>query len=355
MDISRQQSFSNPTSYPPNGPATTSTVDQGINAGPSAGPRASVPREIHESPDPRYPDLEDDFTYVNNDEELDLGEDHEGGVMASTSPSASARINRVSHNPNRYFDSPEHQNSQRSTEGKSGANGKTNAAHRFFNEKQVNAAKVSPISYADTQSAEIRRDMPLDANSKKRQNPFDNLNDDSDDESDGFEQHNRDAGRRPEKRQRFQDSASDESAAGRQLRSNLNNSKQTGQGPPNSTQTPRVRNRDDSEDITDGETTLSAPPSTSQSQPTYAPGSHWAKINARAISSHWKTRKPHSRWTDAEDERLLQLMEQFGTSYATIKREDCAFPASEGGPLLENRNQVQCKDRARNLKKKYQR
>jgi hypothetical protein len=359
MDTSRQQSSANGTSLPPDESAATRTMDQAMNPSPTTGLGAPEPREIIESPDPRYLDLEDDFTYVNNDEELDLGQDHEGDVMASTSPSASARINRVSHNPNRYFDTPEDLSSRRrSVEGSSGADGTSNAARRFFNEKQTNAAKVSPISYADTQSAERRRDMPLDVNFKKRPNPFNHPSNDSDNESDDFERDSRHASRRPEKRQRLQGSARVQSAR-QQLQTSLNEAGQTGQGLSNSTQMSRVHYQDDSEDITDGETTNRQPhrtPQASSPPPSApAPGSHWAKVNARATAANGKGRKPNHRWNDAEDERLLLLMGKFGTSYSQIKKEDNAVPASEGGPLLDRRTQVQCKDRARNLKRKYQR
>jgi hypothetical protein len=334
MDTSRQQSLANPTSQP--------------------RPSASKPREIVESPDQTYLETEDEPTYVNNDEELDLDQDHEGLVMASTSPSVSARINRVSHNPNRYFHSPEGRSLRRSIEGSSGANEKSNAARRYFIEKQNNAGKVSPISYTDTQSAEKRRDMPPLTNTKKRANPFNNTSSGSDDESDDFEQDSRHASRRPEKRPRVPGSASDDRAR-QQLQLSLNEARQTDQEPSISSRLNRAQREEDSEEITDGEASNPQLPQVAPSlpPPASAMGSHWAKVNARSAAANLSGRKATHRWDEAEDERLLALMAQFGTSYATIKREDNAFPASEGGPLLDRRSQVQCKDRARNLKKKY--
>lgn len=51
------------------------------------------------------------------------------------------------------------------------------------------------------------------------------------------------------------------------------------------------------------------------------------------------------RWSTAEDEQLISLVGKHGTSWAMIKHQDDASPH----PQLQFRNQVQLKDRARNL------
>ncbi|KAL9619317.1 MAG: hypothetical protein Q9160_006082 [Pyrenula sp. 1 TL-2023] len=56
------------------------------------------------------------------------------------------------------------------------------------------------------------------------------------------------------------------------------------------------------------------------------------------------------QWTNEEVERLLTLMEDYGTRWANIKKAD---EAHEDGPLLERRDQVGLKDKARNIKFDY--
>lgn len=51
-------------------------------------------------------------------------------------------------------------------------------------------------------------------------------------------------------------------------------------------------------------------------------------------------------WTADEVRRLMDLMEEYGTSWAKIKEADSNFAV----PLLGNRSQVQLKDKARNMK-----
>src|SRR3954470_8917525 len=113
MDNSRQQDLSVLESQAPNRFQDAVTTNHGDLPGPSTFNRESPEREIQQSPDLTYPSLAEDSTLHNNDEELDLSREQESGIMASTSPSASARINRVSHNPGRWFDSPGDERTQR--------------------------------------------------------------------------------------------------------------------------------------------------------------------------------------------------------------------------------------------------
>ncbi|EHA23555.1 hypothetical protein ASPNIDRAFT_207437, partial [Aspergillus niger ATCC 1015] len=58
-------------------------------------------------------------------------------------------------------------------------------------------------------------------------------------------------------------------------------------------------------------------------------------------------------WTEAEDARLIRLIEEHGVSWTKIEDENAIQPEKEGESRFENRNQVQIKDRARNLRIKF--
>ncbi|KAL4892895.1 hypothetical protein BDV59DRAFT_178891 [Aspergillus ambiguus] len=65
------------------------------------------------------------------------------------------------------------------------------------------------------------------------------------------------------------------------------------------------------------------------------------------------TTTDRKRWVDDEDNRLVRLIELFGAKWAKIERENSVLPEEEGERRIEGRNQVQLKDRARNLKTKF--
>ena len=64
----------------------------------------------------------------------------------------------------------------------------------------------------------------------------------------------------------------------------------------------------------------------------------------------WQVKPPQVRkgWTEEETERLLELIEEHGTSWALLKNEDFA-----AGEILQSRDQVALKDKARNMKLDY--
>lgn len=64
-------------------------------------------------------------------------------------------------------------------------------------------------------------------------------------------------------------------------------------------------------------------------------------------SNQVQVRKAYS---DAETERLVEMVALYGTKWARILNEDQHHPQ---GPLLQNRNQVQLKDKARNIKLEF--
>lgn len=64
--------------------------------------------------------------------------------------------------------------------------------------------------------------------------------------------------------------------------------------------------------------------------------------------------KVRSRWSPEEDSRLIRLIRECGTSWADLVRLNNAQPVREGEVRID-RDQVQYKDRARNLKIMYYR
>ncbi|KAL2867050.1 SANT/Myb-like DNA-binding domain-containing protein [Aspergillus lucknowensis] len=88
-------------------------------------------------------------------------------------------------------------------------------------------------------------------------------------------------------------------------------------------------------------------------------GSRQAHSTRRStLVSYQPTRKRSTSrvyWTEAEDNRLLRLMREHGTRWASIVRQNEAQPVREDEVRIEGRDQVQFKDRARNIKIKYYR
>ncbi|KAJ5124170.1 uncharacterized protein N7515_007995 [Penicillium bovifimosum] len=325
---------------PPNAESQArGSLGQVDNPGPLANGRTAKSPEIQQSPEPRYPDIGDDSTYVNHDEDLDPAHGPGSDIMTSDSPPTSARIERVSHNP-RYFDSRRDGHSQRSTD--------LAPASRRFLDKQTNAAAVSPISQYDSQVADKEH-----TTLGKRPRIYDGSDLETDDE---FEEdtHDVDPMRRLDKpqqsrpaakRQRPQDSSQVEER--QHLQSTLDElSRRQDHHQPKSSGVIRRAPSMESDNMTDQETTLdrSVPPPTQ---------SRWAATNSVAAARSLKIRKTHRRWSEEEDQRLIHLMGIWGPSWATIKKQDGACPPADGGPLLESRSQVNCKDRARTLKRKY--
>jgi hypothetical protein len=60
-----------------------------------------------------------------------------------------------------------------------------------------------------------------------------------------------------------------------------------------------------------------------------------------------KKPQQRSRWTEVEVERLVELIEDYGVSWANLLKLDLNHP---GRPVLQERDQVSLKDKARNMK-----
>ncbi|KAF7157701.1 hypothetical protein CNMCM6106_003554 [Aspergillus hiratsukae] len=202
-----------------------------------------------------------------------------------------------------------------------------------FIDRQDNAERVSPISQeADLLSARRRRDPPPASGKRARQE-----SEDEDASSDDFSEYGRalDPTRKRQekaelqrrKRQRLEEH--DESAS--QLQQGLQASTQNREAQGQSAVVRRV----------------ATPPQTQRS-----PSRQWAKTSDfgsnRTFTSY--PSKGRQRWTPAEDARLIRLIGDYGCRWALILRQNDAQAAEDGEVQIQGRDQVQLKDRARNLK-----
>ncbi|KAB8217855.1 hypothetical protein BDV33DRAFT_132580 [Aspergillus novoparasiticus] len=209
-------------------------------------------------------------------------------------------------------------------DGPSRAAKKSEQASRFI-DRQANAQRVSPISQSvDPQSAE-RRHTELQSKKRRRYES-------EDEESDGeFSNYNRpvDTARRraekpaqPNKRQRIEEH--DESAA--QLLNGLEETTRRTSVPESPETAPRSTNP--------------------------------VPVSSSARHTVTSTKAP-VRWTPAEDKRLIRLIEEVGlggpkgSGWCKVASQNEAQPVREGESRIEGRNQVQLKDRARNIKIRY--
>ncbi|CAG8290554.1 unnamed protein product [Penicillium olsonii] len=326
LGTSRPQPLSVATSHPPNHLSNGSTATGAVNGGDNADSR-----EVRESPD--LGDL-DDITYVNNDDDLVFGNDNE--ITASTSPTASARINRVSHNPNQYKNMSHDQEPRPSIE-QSGIGGGSTVPRRSFIDQQNGAGRVSPINYNETGSAEKPRAGPSLPNPRKRP-----VSRSSSEESDGYERDDRDNNRRTEKRPRLQ------VTPGNGAGSSLGSTHQPTWIISGPEQEDRPRHiRTDSGELTDGETTNRPLPAVfrQQSNPV---------VQRSPSSRHGRAIGRGGRWSAEEDAHFMELMKEHGLGWAAIKQADERYGSSRGGPPLFLRTQINLKDRHRCLVAKFE-
>ncbi|KIX06298.1 uncharacterized protein Z518_04273 [Rhinocladiella mackenziei CBS 650.93] len=103
------------------------------------------------------------------------------------------------------------------------------------------------------------------------------------------------------------------------------------------------------------DSTISPPPRPAHQEPPLSQVSRVnqeAKLAARLSRETYQGRGVQVRkpYTEAEVDRLMEMIELHGTKWARILDED---KAHGDGPLLQNRSQVQLKDKARNIKLDY--
>ncbi|KAJ6114873.1 hypothetical protein N7486_000651 [Penicillium sp. IBT 16267x] len=309
----------------------------------------------------------DDYIHDSTNDIFDLS----GDPDESTTPPRSARTRQVSYNPSHQFDTPgpsrlrappltgdEHENDQ--TIQKTGQGQSVQTPQRTIFDRQKSAMRVSPIDVeAESQSVERRPAQTNGLHSKKRPR------EETDDEESGdeFEQDARptnvDAKRatkpQPKKRvppREARDTTGDSaSEANNQLQQQLMASSQAAPVyQPSSRQSTAVTPMPPPPRPTTTVASVPRPVSPPSAQP--AVQSAWA---ARNIS---RQRPPGKggKWSQAEDDRLLQGLAVHGNSWATILREDSICPESDGGPvfMLRQRSQVDIKDRARVLKRRME-
>ncbi|RHZ48003.1 telomere repeat binding factor family protein [Aspergillus thermomutatus] len=203
-----------------------------------------------------------------------------------------------------------------------------------FIDRQDNAERVSPISQeADLLSAARRREPPPASRKRARQE-----SDDEDVSSDDFSSYGPalDISRKRKekaelqrsKRQRLEEDH-DESAS--QLQQGLEASTQNEEAQGQWAVAHRVETS----------------PQTQRS-----PSRQWAKTSDFGSNRTFtpSQSKGRQRWTPAEDARLIRLVGEHGCKWATIMRQNDAQAAEDGEVQIEGRDQIQLKDRARNLK-----
>jgi hypothetical protein len=220
-----------------------------------------------------------------------------------------------------------------------------------FIDRQENARRVSPINL-DSQTPPVEP-----SNSRKRKRTTDHDNESEDDE---FSQDERvvDVSRKraqkpaasPSKRARFFDDELSDDGAERQLQSTLDETVRSAsevtpspQRPGNERPEPvesRPHYRSNIRNVIDRFSALSG-------HPKYHRTSEPKPVGSRTLYSDARTRR---RWTEEENDRLIYLIENYGVSWAALKRKDDVM---DDGPKLEDRDQVQLKDRARNIKIEY--
>lgn len=277
---------------------------------------------------------DDEPTFNPIDDEVVFDQPNE--AVMSASPRGSERINRVSHHPGRFFDTP------------SAAREKPASPRRSIFDRQANASRVvfSPGGSEESRSAE-RPHEPANRPAMQPPPTSQGLSrkrgrGDSDDEAsdEDFDQDTRshniaqrraqvpERARPSEKRQRVDQEES--SPAAGQLREDLAASQQHVEVARPEAPSPLPTRRE----------------------------SRWLGENSISSSSRQRSDIPATiprgrrKWTEEEDDRLIMLVAKHGTQWAVIQRQDQICPATDGGPQLTGRTQVNMKDRARTIKKK---
>jgi hypothetical protein len=319
---------------------------------PASRTRDEVPQSPQpESSQPRYPRAESiasadyDLNLRHNDESLNINMETEAEVTASP---VMRRTNLKSLLFDRSSGVQDQSSPPQSTADRWNAVYRSptqqaqQAQPRSFIDRQANATRVSWGESIDDspQSARRRREglaAPTSTSTLKRPRI------DSDDESDSedpfvTDERNIDAaGRRAQKPhqthpdKRMRRNSSNQSAAD-QVQQSLDASTQV--QPPASTQLASTQRSSQS---------AAVPPST-QSR-------YIERITDETAGPTVK----HKRFSSEENERLIELVGLFSTKWADIKRHDELWPEDEGGPLLLGRSQINLKDRARNIRRAYDR
>ncbi|KAJ5711155.1 hypothetical protein N7488_005311 [Penicillium malachiteum] len=308
------------------------------SSAPSRVPESSAAQEHSAS----QPDIGDETTFINPiDDDFDLDEMPE----QSTTPPGSARTNQISHHPSEWSISPPRTRVSHHT---SDANSRTPL--RTYFDRQNDASRVSPINEAESQSAERRPEPAQRVISRKRRREDNESGDEFEPDSRNINVTEKRATKPAPKRPapsrpppRTEPSETSESA--NQLIDELNTSSQTTR--PARSDAVVVSSR--AQILASSSTT--APPATPSPPATQ---SSWAALNTPGAVN--VSGRRGGKWTEQEDQRLIQMVAAHGTSWAEMLKQDALCPAGDGGPAFTARKRtgVDLKDRARVLRRRFE-
>ncbi|GAD92322.1 Myb-like DNA-binding protein, putative [Paecilomyces variotii No. 5] len=358
--------------------SATSVPGRNVLTGISLRPQSRDGPSMSTSPDPRRTlrgqpaSQTEQVTVADSQWEITLNDDDDWGLQHA-SPSARAASKDVRRPTSSHNDPTSSRNRNRepivnipSSEQiltaamqHKASSGKDRGGTSFI-DRQANARRVSPINLdSATPSA-----GPSNLGKRKRA--------DDGSEDDEFSQDHRavDVQRKraqkpaisPAKRARFFDYDASDDGAEMQLQSTLDeivrSTSEAASSPqrPQASQERQTQAEDQSHhrslirDVMDrfpalsGQSKPRKPHQTSEPKPRSEP----KPVETRpAYPDSSRTRR---RWSNEENDRLIYLIENYGVSWAALKRKDDLM---EDGPKLEDRDQVQLKDRARNIKIEY--
>ncbi|BCR91525.1 uncharacterized protein ACHE_70368S [Aspergillus chevalieri] len=275
------------------------TLSGPVTAEPTVPPES---REIPASP-------ENPPTFLQNEEDLFVDssshlQPHRGEPAPEKSHSPPMRRQTISIPPNELPSSEEVWNAATKATPRLTANPRRKTPAAFV-DRQEHARRVSPISLSDPHSAE-RRERPQPPASRKRQRTAEE-DDDDDDEFSRYERA-------------------------------IDPSVKRAQKPDQSRHLKRPRVDD-----------------ARRRERTSPPSSTAAAATTTTTATTSTDSKVRVRWSSEEDKRLMRLIRECGTSWSDLVRQNHAEPVQEGEVRIEDRDQVQYKDRARNLKIIYYR
>ncbi|RAL12171.1 uncharacterized protein BO97DRAFT_424697 [Aspergillus homomorphus CBS 101889] len=299
------------------------------------------PSETRASPDMTSTFVQDEVEFEVTEGQLDIGDPGESQLERSHSPSfvrnsrpSSLREEALQRSSRDTAKDPEDDVDEAWNMFNAGTQRSRTApqsSRALFIDHQTNAERVSPISQGlDPRSVERRR---TEVSRKRRREP------DEIPESDAeFERDDREVS---VERQRARKPIQPRSKRARTER----RTESTAENPSNRPQERHV-------------TPLRR--STRSSHPRVSPDQPLASSRVPSTPKPRKQRLPKIVWNEGENKRLIRLIEEFGhkrrgTSFDwnAILRENHVQPPLPGEKQIENRNNVQIKDRARNMKRDF--
>lgn len=322
----RQTDFVQPVSQGPENPSLGNRRQ--TLSGPSAAP--PEPREVPASPVGSPTLLQDEDIFADANTHLQPSGQREHTPERSYSPPMPRRTPSVQPNEpatTGMLSSEEVWNLATSTmtPRQTGENRKKTPA--TFIDRQEHAHRVSPISL---DSRAERAEQPQPQPSRKRTN---RAMDDSDSDDDEFTRYERAID--PSSKRAQKPSDTNQPQPRQQKRRRIDETGQPATAPQRGN-TPPIP---------------SPPPPATAARPTTR--DHSPPPSSRGFIP--ESGKVRSRWSSEEDSRLIRLIRECGTKWADLVRLNNAQPVREGEVRIEDRDQVQYKDRARNLKIMYYR